>query len=318
MRVKNFIILEGMTRTQINKTKPFLEVESPLKKVTDDPQKELNLDFLLNDNAIARENLIPKKKLVCRNRKSNYSLTKIKARNFLTNISYTRVKDEDFNNKSFVVNCYSFLLLYLNPFFLEQKFELQNDRQYVEMLWSSMIPNEFYNFICQNDNCTTLNKIKLRFQDMLEIVRNFMDNQENYQKLKEWFKTNRFAIQYLFANLFPRYFSRIDDNDVKCTLALENQLNFYNIQKNFGGWKKSIKKNDAYTSPPTPTIDEPVVDTVKTEKAATPPAILTSVIKKGQKRKNDEKKRREKEKKARLLKELEANTKKLDELKKIV
>ena len=70
-------------------------------------------------------------------------------------------------------------------------------------VWSSMIPNEFYNFICRNDNYMALNKIKLRFQDMLEIVRNFTDNQENYQKLKEQFKTNRFAIQYLFANLFP-------------------------------------------------------------------------------------------------------------------
>ena len=60
-RVKGFVILEGMTRTQINETKPLWEVESPLKKVTD--EKELNLDFLLNKNSIARENLIPKKKI---------------------------------------------------------------------------------------------------------------------------------------------------------------------------------------------------------------------------------------------------------------
>ena len=73
------------------------------------------------------------------------------------------------------------------------------------------------------------------------------------------------------------------------------------------------------TSPPTPTIDEPVVDFVKIEKAVTPPVIPTSVIRKGQKRKNDEKKKKKREeKKAKLLKELEANTKKLDEIKKIV
>ena len=110
------------------------------------------------------------------------------------------------------------------------------------MSWSSMIPNEFYNFICQNDNYTTLNKIKLHFQDRLQIVRTFTDNQEIYQKLKEWFKTNRFAIQYLFANLFPRYFSRIDDYGLKCKLAFENQLNFYNIQKNLVVGRNPSKK----------------------------------------------------------------------------
>ena len=43
-----------------------------------------------------------------------------------------------------------------------------------------MIPNEFYNFICQNDNYTTLNKIKLHFQDTLEIVR----KSRNLSKIK--------------------------------------------------------------------------------------------------------------------------------------
>ena len=105
-----------------------------------------------------------------------------------------------------------------------------------------MIPNEFYNFICQNDNYTTLNKIKLRFEDTLEIVRKFTDNQENYQKLKEWFKTNRFTIQYPFAKLFPRYFSHTDDYGVKCKLAFENLLNFYNIQKNLVVGRNPSKK----------------------------------------------------------------------------
>ena len=189
MQARNFVTLEEMTRVQINEVKLFLEVESPLKKVTDGLQKELILDFLLNDNAIAKDNLIAKNKLVRRNRKTNYSLTKIKARNFLTNISYTRDKEEHFRNKSFVVDCYSFLLLYLNLFFLKRKFEWQVDRQHVKMLWSSLILNEFYNFICQNDNYFILNKIKLRFQDTLEIVRNFTDDQEKYQKLRGWFKT---------------------------------------------------------------------------------------------------------------------------------
>ena len=120
--MKGFVILEGMTRTQINETKPLLEVESPLRKVTDDLQKELNLDFLLNENSIARENLIPKKKLVRRNRKSSYSLTKIKARNVLTNISYTRSR-----TKILIINpswsiVISFCFLILIHYFSSESF----------------------------------------------------------------------------------------------------------------------------------------------------------------------------------------------------
>ena len=52
------------------------------------------------------------------------------------------------------------------------------------------------------------------------------------------------------------------------------------------------KKNDVYTSLPMRTINETVVDFVKTKKAATRPVITTFAIKKGQKRKNDKKKKK--------------------------
>ena len=42
---------------------------------------------------------------------------------FLTNISYNRVKDVDLTNDSFIIDCYTFILFYLNSFYLEQKFE---------------------------------------------------------------------------------------------------------------------------------------------------------------------------------------------------
>ena len=115
-----------MPQAQIDERKQYLgEVQSaevrtnPLQKVTDDLQKELYLGFFSDDNAVTKQTpLIPKKK-IRRNLKSNYSTTKVKARNFLTNALYNRVKQEDFDNKSFVVDCYSFTLLFLNLFFLE-------------------------------------------------------------------------------------------------------------------------------------------------------------------------------------------------------
>ena len=77
-------------------------------------EKELNQDFSSSDK-------VNQKKKIRKN--NNYSPTKVKARNLLTNVSYNRIKNSDFENKSFVIDCYSFILLYLNPFYLERKFE---------------------------------------------------------------------------------------------------------------------------------------------------------------------------------------------------
>ena len=142
-----------MTQAQIKERKQLLEAEkyyqpsqhSALKQVTDDLERELSQTSSLNDNVISE--MLPSLPLKRSNRKSNYSSTKVKAQNFLTNVLYNRVKVEDFDNKSFVVDCYAFLLLYLNLFYFERKFDLPLDRNYVETLWHSVIPNDFYMFI---------------------------------------------------------------------------------------------------------------------------------------------------------------------------
>ena len=91
-------------------------------------QKELNRDFSSTDNVIE---LIPNKKM---RKYVNYSPTKVKARNFLTNVSYNRIKNSDFKNRSFIIDCYSFILLCLNPFYLKRKFENILDREYVNIV----------------------------------------------------------------------------------------------------------------------------------------------------------------------------------------
>ena len=101
----------------------------PLKSITESLEKDLNQDFFSSDNVI-----IPKKTIKKRSSLNNYSLTKVKARNFLRNISYNRVKDEDFNNRSFIIDCYSFILSYLNLFYLDQKFKNSIEKEYVEAL----------------------------------------------------------------------------------------------------------------------------------------------------------------------------------------
>ena len=202
-----------------------------LKSITESLEREVNQDFFSSDNVI-----IPKKTIKKRSF-NNYSPTKVKARNFLTNISYNRVNDEDFNNRSFVIDCYSFILLYLNPFYLDQKFDNSVEKDYVEALWQLQIPNDFYVLICRPENYKILNKLKLKFQETSEIVKTYADDLIGYQQLQTSFKQNAKVIQYAYANLFLRYFCRIDDYGVGCKLEFDSVYKQYLAQKNVLNWQ---------------------------------------------------------------------------------
>ena len=124
---------------------------------------KLNPNFFLGDNVdhkqkeICNQKIIPKKTIKkCSN--NNYSPTKVKSRNFLTNIPYNRLKHIDFNNVSFIIDFYSYILFNLNPFSLERKLDNKSDREYVETLWNYLIPIKFYIYICRNNNFIALNK----------------------------------------------------------------------------------------------------------------------------------------------------------------
>ena len=146
-----------------------------LKSITESLEREVNQDFFSSNNVIIPKKTIKKRSFY------KYSPTKVKARNFLTNISYNRVKDEDFKNRSFIIDCYSFILWYLNPFYLDRKFENSVVKDYVEALWQLQIPNDFYVFICRPENYKILNKLKLRFQETSEIAKRYADDLIGYQ-----------------------------------------------------------------------------------------------------------------------------------------
>ena len=94
------------------------DIFNSLQKTMELLEKELNRDIYLSDNAV--NNRITKKKKLSQPKTTinRYSSTKVKARNFLSNVSYNRVKKSDYQNRSFVIDCFSFLLLYLNLFYL--------------------------------------------------------------------------------------------------------------------------------------------------------------------------------------------------------
>ena len=115
-------------------------------------------------NNVDREQKVILKKTIKKHSNKNYSPTQVKSRNFLTKISFNRLKSVDFVNASFIIECYTYILFNLNPFFLGQKFDNESDRVYFETLCNYVVPNDFYIYIYRNDNFLTLNKPSLKYQ----------------------------------------------------------------------------------------------------------------------------------------------------------
>ena len=269
-------------------------------------QDELNRDIFIDDKAI-----------------KNYSSTKIKARNFLTNVSYNRITTVDYKNKNFVIDYFTFLILYSNPFYLERKFESSTEREFVNVLWMFLMPSNLYNFINQNENTTTLNKIKIKYVDAKKMILEFLQyDQHNLKILSDYLEKNGILYQFLYGNLFPKCFSRINDYGVTAKTLFNTYYQNFMIQKNVINWQNNNNNS---------TIKEEVVEEEKqTEKSImqvhnASPLNMTTLDKeettktKNEKRKNNnaERKYQKRElKKQKLLEQLNENTEKLKKLKK--
>ena len=79
--------------------------------------------------------------------------------------------------------------------------------------------------------------MKLKFQETSEIVKTYADDLIGYQQLQTSFKQNAKVIQYAYANLFLRYFCRIDDYGVGCKLEFDSVYKQYLAQKNVLNWQ---------------------------------------------------------------------------------
>ena len=216
-------------------------------------EKELNLDIFLSDKDLKKQ-------------KKKYSSTKVKARNFLTNISYNGIKNKDYENRSFVIDIFAYLILYFNPYNINGKFETELERSYINILWSMLLPQNFYIFISKKENIQLLNKRNAKFQDAVEIVTLFIENAENEKKtqkeqyniLKAFLVKYIKMYQFIFSNLFPKYFSKFDsrgiENNIEFTSYYSNYLNQKNIiewQSNNQYWEeqtKNFEKKDSLES----------------------------------------------------------------------
>ena len=298
----------------------------PLEKTMSELESELNLDIFSDDKAIKKG--------------YSYSSTKIKARNFLTNVSYNRIKTIDYKNKDFVIDCFTFLLLYLNPFYLERKFETEIERQFVNTLWTFLMPANLYNYICQSENMKTLNKIKIKYQDAKDMLLDFLKQEEsNSNVLSDFLEKNAILYQFLYGNLFPKCFSRVNDYGIRAKTLFNTYYTNYTVQKKIINWQNdnNLEMENGETTPINmTTLDDDEINEIKIEDDK--PEIRNDEIEKkndevididNKKKKNNSKKTAEKRKinnerkerkrelkKQRLIEQLNENTEKLQKLKK--
>ena len=133
------------------------------------------------------------------------SPNKVTSRKFLTNISYNRLKHVDFDNTLFIIGCFMYILFKLNVFFLERKFDNEYNRDCVRMLWTYLVPNEFYIFICKHDSFNVLNKLSLKYQNASEIINDFIVehniSQGSRNTSKEMHRFLNTLAQWFFQNI---------------------------------------------------------------------------------------------------------------------
>ena len=282
--------------------------------------KELNQNIFSDDKAIKSY--------------KNYNSSKVKARNFLTNVSYNRITVADYKNKNFVVDCFTFMILYLNPFYLERKFETNVERDFVNVLWTFLMPSKLYDHITGNDNMKTLNKIKIKYQDAKDIMIAFLFNDPtNINILRDFLEKNAILYQFLFGNLFPKCFCRINDYGINAKTLFNSYYHNFNVQKNIINWQN---KQEEFESPINMTTlnhddndndndenkenieikKEKINEEIK-EEQKTDETQKKEKKKVKRKIKNEEVKKQKREaKKQRLLEQLNENTEKLKKIKK--
>ena len=277
--------------------------------------KELNRNIFSDDKAI----------------KKNYSSSKVKARNFLTNVSYNRITTVDFKNQSFVIDCFTFIIIYLNPFYLERKFETIIEREFVNVLWTMLMPANLYNHITRDDNMKTLNKIKIKYQEAKDIIIAFLFNDPaNIIILSGFLEKNAILYQFLFGNLFPKCYCRINDYGINAKTLFNSYYHNFKIEKNIIDWQN---KHEQYLNSPiemtTLNDDDENKENIEPKKEQEEQEQKQEHQPKNEakneanekklkrKIKNDEVKKQKREaKKQRLLKQLNENTEKMKRLKK--
>ena len=93
----------------------------------------------------------------------------------MTNNSYRRFKKKDFNNASFIIDVFLFIVQYFTPINLNRKRDNEKDKLMVKFIWDEGIPHDFMCYIYKNENhAVSRSNTKLTHQKSNAIVKNFI------------------------------------------------------------------------------------------------------------------------------------------------
>ena len=218
---------------------------------------QLNQDIFLDDNdKLEKQKEYERKEMETfkrlETREPRYSSTKVKTRNILTNLSYLRVSRLDFDKKSYLIDFVTFIIQYLNAFSIDLKLETELEKNMLMFIWLNCLPSKLTGFVSSKDNYDTITSTNTKFKDINEIVKEYMSYESNYEEAKQLIKSYFDEIRYVFAFLFPKIYSRIDENgkqikrkfDFSFSLWINNTyVKKDNVGKNIETYNKREENN---------------------------------------------------------------------------
>ena len=205
------------------------EMTTVLEKNHDESAK--SQDFFQDNNAI-KNKAFPKP----------YTTTMIKSRNFLSNISYVGINKEDFYNRNFVFDIDTLLTKNLNPFLLDRKLNDQNKHEMIYMPWKECMPNDFYKYICTEENFLYLNGKNVLYPKVAEIIWKFIQaDEKNYSKLRNNLCQFKNIFQYVYSNVYREVYCSTERRGFNLRSTFHLVFKTYKDKKSLNNQVKIIK-----------------------------------------------------------------------------
>ena len=183
----NKLIKKTLEMEDLSVCDPRLQSQPMYESETEIIREEIQQVPEKSQDSSQTNKIINRNKIKYTTTRIEYSSTRIKSRNFLSNISYNGIGKNAFYNENFTLDVFVLLVKNLNPFSLNRKITDKTKHEMVYMLWRECIPQEFYKYICEEQNFMFLNGRDINQAGVLEIVGNFINQgKENLRLLQEY------------------------------------------------------------------------------------------------------------------------------------
>ena len=113
---------------------------------------------------------------------------------------------------------------------MDSKFNNENDREMVLMLWQHCMPPSLHEYIKKPENFEKLCSGNESFKHAKLIIKGFISISKLYYELNFYFKNFANTYQYIYSVLFPKYYVNNDK------FGIQNKVQF---TMHYQNWKKN-------------------------------------------------------------------------------